>query len=63
MLTDAEILRIDNTKSISVGDISVRMLKSTIDIYTSIPTKNINLCLRNHCFPDDLKAAEVNPIC
>ena len=38
------------------------MLKSTTDIHASILTKIINLSLRNGCFPDDLKAAEVSPI-
>ena len=38
------------------------MLKSTIDTHASILTKIINLSLRNDCFPDDLKTAEVSPI-
>ena len=38
------------------------MLKSKIDIHASLLTKIINLSLRNDCFPDDLKAAEVSPI-
>ena len=38
------------------------MLKSTVDIHASILTKIISLSLRNGCFPDDLKAAEVSPI-
>ena len=57
-----EILRLDGTKSTPVGDIPAGMLKSTIDIHASILTKIINLSLRNGCFPDDLKAAEVSPI-
>ena len=55
-------MRLDGTKSTPVGDIPDGMLKSTIDIHTSILTKIINLSLRNGCFPDDLKAAEVRPI-
>ena len=56
-----EILRLDHTKSTPVGDIPAGKLKSTIDIHASILTKIINLSLRNGCFPDDLKAAEVIP--
>ena len=57
-----ETLRLDRTKSIPVADIPAGMLKSTIDIYASILTKIINLSLRDACFPDDLKVAEVSPI-
>ena len=57
-----EILRLDGTKSTPVGDIPAGMLKSTIDIHVSILPKIINLSLRNGCFPDDLKGAEVSPI-
>ena len=38
------------------------MLKSKIDIHASILTKIVNLYLRNSCFLDDLKDAEVSPI-
>ena len=38
------------------------MLKSTIDIHVSLLTKIINSSIRNGCFPDELKAAEVTPI-
>ena len=57
-----EILRLDGTKSTPDGDIPAGMLKSTIDIHASILAKIINLSLRNGCFPDNLKAAEVSPI-
>ena len=56
-----EIVRFDSTKLNPVGDISAGMLKSTIAIHPSILTKIINLSLRNGCFPDELKAAEVSP--
>ena len=56
-----EIVRFDSTKPNPVGDISAGMLKSTIAIHPSILTKIINLSLRNGCFPDELKAAEVSP--
>ena len=57
-----EILRLDGTRSTPVGDIPDGVLASTIDIHASILTKLVNLSLRNGCFPDDLKAAEVSPI-
>ena len=57
-----EILRLDGTKSTTVGNIPVGILKSTIDIHASILTKIINLSLKNGCFPDDLKAVDVSPI-
>ena len=40
-----EILRLDDTKSTSIGDIPAGMLKSTINIHASILTKIINLSL------------------
>ena len=55
-------MRLDGAKSTPVGDILAGILKSTIDIHASILTKIINLSLRNGCFPDDLKVAEVSPI-
>ena len=38
------------------------MLQSTIDMHASMLTKVINLSLKNDCFLDDLKTAEVSPI-
>ena len=55
-------MRLAGTKFIPVGDIPAGILKSTIDIDVSILTKIANLSLRNDCFPNDLKAAEVSPI-
>ena len=55
-------MRLDGTKSTPAGDTPAGMLKSTIDIHAAILTKIINLPLKNDCFPDDLKAAEVSPI-
>ena len=55
-------MRLDDTKSTLAGDIPAGMLKSTVDIHVSILTKIIKLSLRNGCFPDDLRAAEVNLI-
>ena len=47
-----KVFRLDGTKSIPVAHILAEMLKSTIDIHTSILTKILNLYLRNGCFPD-----------
>ena len=52
----------DSSKATPVGDIPADMLKSTIDIHVSLLTKIINSSIRNGCFPDELKAAEVTPI-
>ena len=55
-------MRLDGTKPTPVEDIHPEILKSTIDIHAPIIAKIINLSLRNGCFPDDLKVAEVTPI-
>ena len=55
-------MRLDSTKSTLFRNITAGMLKSKIDIHASILTKIINLYLRNSCFLDDLKDAEVSPI-
>ena len=44
------------------GDIPAEMLKSATDVHVSLLTKIINSSIRNGCFPDELKAAEVTPI-
>ena len=38
------------------------MLKSTNDANVSLLTKIVNSSIRNGCFPQELKAAEVTPI-
>ena len=57
-----EISKLDGSKVTPVGNIPVEMLKSTIDVHVSLLTKIINSSIRNGCFPDELKAAEVTPI-
>ena len=42
--------------------IPAKMLKSTTDIHVSLLTKIINSSIRNGCFPDELKVAEVTPV-
>ena len=56
-----EISKLDGSKATPVGDIPAEMLKSTTDVHVSLLTKIINLSIRNGCFPDELKAAEVTP--
>ena len=46
-----------------MGDITADMLKVTLDIHLSLITQIINLSFENGCFPDNLKLAEVSPIC
>ena len=50
-----KVLKLHSTKSTQVGGIPAEMLKSTVDIHASIPTKIINLSLKNGCFPDDFR--------
>ena len=57
-----EISKLDGSKATLVGDIPAEMLKSAIDVHVSLLIKIINSSIRNGCFPDELKAAEVAPI-
>ena len=54
--------KLDGSKANAAGDIPAEMLKSRIDVHLSLLTKIINSSIRNGCFPDKLKAAEVTPI-
>ena len=57
-----EISKLDGSKATPVGDIPAEMLKSANDVHVSLLTKIIDSSIRNGCFPDELKAAEVTPI-
>ena len=57
-----EISKPDGSKATPVGDIPAEMLKSTIDVHVSLLTKIINSSIRNGCFAEELKAAEVTTI-
>ena len=57
-----EISKLEGSKATPVGDILAEMLKSTTDVHVSLSTKIIKSSIRNGCFPDELKAAEVTPI-
>ena len=61
-LVREEILNLDSSKATPIGDISVDILKSTVDIHLPFITNSINLSIENGCFPEELKLAEVSPI-
>ena len=52
----------DGSKATPAGNIPAEMLKSTIAVHVSLLTKIINTSIRNGCFRDELRAAEVTPI-
>ena len=54
-----EISKLDGSKATAAGTIPEEMLKFTIDVHVSLLTKIVNSSIRNGCFPDKLKAAEV----
>ena len=56
------IMNLDSSKAAPIGDISVDILKSTIDIHLSFITSSINLWIEKGCFPEELKLAEVSLI-
>ena len=57
-----EIMNLDDSKATLIGDISVDILKSTVDIHLSFITNSINLSIKKGYFPEELKLAEVSPI-
>ena len=57
-----EISKLNGSKATPVGDIPAETFKSTTNVHVSLLTKIINSSIRNGCFPDELKAAEVTPI-
>ena len=61
-LVREEIMNLDGSKATPIGDISVDILKSTVDIHLSFITNSINLSIEKGCFPEELKLAEVSPI-
>lgn len=57
-----EMLHLDGSKAIPPEDILVDILKLTADVHFSTITNIINLSQRKHCFPKDVKSAEVMTI-
>ena len=56
------ILKLDCSKATPYGDIPIKMLKETIDIYLVYLTGIINYSFENKSFPNLLKFGEVCPI-
>ena len=54
-----EILNLSSKKATKNGDIPVKILKKSVDVYTKGITFIINDCIENGIFPDDLKFADV----
>ena len=56
------IMNLDSSKATLIDDISVDILKSTIDIHLPIITNNIKLSIEKGCFPEELNLAEISSI-
>ena len=50
-----EIMNLDGSKATPIGDISVDILKSTVDIHLPFITNRINLSIEKNCLPEELK--------
>ena len=61
-LVREEVMNLDGSKATPIGDISVDVLKSTVDIHLPYITNSINLSIEKGCFLEELKLAEVSPI-
>ena len=57
-----EILNLSSKKATKNGDIPVKILKKSVDIYIKEITFIINDCNESGIFPDDLKLAHVPPL-
>ena len=55
-----EVMNLDSSKATPTGDISVDVLKSTVDIHLPYITNSINLSIKKCCFPEKLKLANLN---
>ena len=51
------IMNLDGSRGTPIDDISVDILKSTVDIHLSFITNGINLSIEKGCFPEELKLA------
>ena len=49
-----EIMNLDGSKATPIGDISVDILKSTVDIHLPFITNSINLSVEKGCFPESV---------
>ena len=57
-----ETVNLDGSKTTPDGDISVNILKSTVDIHLPSVTNIIKFSINEAHFPEELKLAEVSPI-
>ena len=55
-------MNLDGSKPTSNGNMSINILKSTVDIYLPFMTNILNLLIKEGHFPDELKLAEVSTI-
>ena len=55
-------MNLDSSKATPIDDISVDILKPTIDIYLPIITNSIKLSIEKGYFPEERKLAEISPI-
>ena len=61
-LVREEIMNLDGSEATPIGDISVDILKSTVDIHLPFITTSIYLSIEKDCFPEEPKFAEVGQI-
>ena len=61
-LVREKTLNLDGFKPTTNGDISVDILKSTVDMHLPFTTISMNLSIEKGCFPEEIKLAEVRPI-
>ena len=61
-LVREEIMNVDGSKATPIGNISIDILKSIVDIHRPFITNSMNLLIKKGCFPKELKLVEVIPI-
>ena len=59
-LVREEIMNLDGYMA-PIGDISVDILKSTVDIHLPFITNSINLSIEKGCFFEELKLSQASP--
>ena len=59
-LVREEVMNLDGSKAAAIGDISIDVLKSTVDIHLPYITNSINLSIEKGCFPEDLSLLKLD---
>ena len=59
-LVREEVMNLDGSKATPIGNISVDILKSTVDIYLPYIRNGINLSIEKGCFPEDLSLMKLD---